>query len=130
MLPHKKQRLWTIGLLVLTLFSFLAETSLACLQKGTGNITMAKECCQSHCQHAMTGDAAVKCCQSHQRDMSQAVPLPLGVKPVLLADSSPFATIIFVPLIYGQDSGRDLLFTTRRPPPSPPFYTLHCTLLI
>src|ERR1700716_1202828 len=71
---HKKHRLWIVGIAILVLLSFFAGTSLACFQKGVGTVHMAEDCCKGHCQHAMVGDMAAQCCQSHQTRVAQMLP--------------------------------------------------------
>jgi hypothetical protein len=123
-------RYWTATLTSVAILTFLVGTSVACLQKGVGNGQIAQACCKGHCHHVMEEALAVKCCQSHQRNISQAVPLSLGVKPALLADSMLTVTFLPVPVMDGQAPGRALLFTAQRPPPTSSLYTIHCSLLI
>lgn len=127
---HKRHRLWIVGVTILALFSFLAGTSLACFQKGTGNIKMAEDCCQGHCQHAMTGEAAADCCQSHHVQVSQALPLSSPAKTIVLAASTLPVALVSPAVLQGPDQSWVRRFIEERPPPSPPFYTLHCALLI
>ena len=117
-------------MITLALFSFLVGTSLACFQKGTGNIKMAEDCCQGHCQHAMTGETAAKCCQSHQAKVSQALPTSSPAKAASLAASTLHVSLILLVGLQGPEPFRVRFTTEDRPPPSPPFYILHCALLI
>src|SRR5581483_9086051 len=125
-----RHRLWIVGVTILALCSFLAGTSLACFQKGIGTTVMAQDCCQSHCQHAMTGEAATDCCQSHHAQAAQPFPSSSPAKTIVLAASAPATALL--PSAAGQSLAQPWLRRPmeERPPPSPPFYTLHCTLLI
>lgn len=127
---HKRHRLWIVGVVTLALVSFLVGTSLACLQKSVGTVQMAEDCCQRHCQHAMSGDVATDCCQSHQVDVSQALPFSPPAKILLLANTTVLVAVI--PLAVSQGPGRLRLqeHTGESPPPESPFYTLYCSLLI
>src|SRR6266540_4608724 len=130
MKQHKKHSLWITGVVILALFSFLAGTSFACFQKGTGSIKMAEDCCQGHCQHAMMGDMAARCCQSHQTKVSQTLPASSAVKATFLAVSTLHGSLILPTVLQSSEQFGVRLSTGERPPPSPPFYTLHCALLI
>ena len=130
MTQHKKHRLWIVGVVILALFSFLAGTSFACFQKGTGNIKMAEDCCQGHCQHAMIGETAAKCCQSHQAKVSQALPASPSAKVIFLAASTLHGSLIPPAVLQDPEQFWVRLSTGERSPPFPPFYTLHCALLI
>ena len=127
---REKPRLWALGVTVLALFSFLAGTSLACFQKGIDNITLAEDCCQSHCQHAMSGEAAADCCQSHHAQASHAFPSSYSVKTLALSVPALFVALIS-PAVWqnlGQAGMRRPI--AERPQPSFPLYALHCALLI
>lgn len=91
---------------------------------------MAEDCCQSHCQHAMVGDMAAKCCQSHQTKVSQALSAAPAAKSIVLAASTVPSSLILPAVLRGPEQFWARLSTGERSPPSPPFYTLHCTLLI
>src|SRR5262245_5877819 len=130
MLQNKKHRLWTVGFLVLTLFFFLAGTSLACFQKGTRNITVAKACCQGHCQHAMTGEVATDCCQSHHPQVSHAFPSSSPAKTFILAVSTLPVALISPATLQSLEHPWIRRSIEEPSSPSPPFYTLHCALLI
>jgi len=130
MMQHRKHRPWIVGVVILALVSFLAGTSLACFQKGTGSIKMAEDCCQGHCQHAMVGDMAAKCCQSHQTKVSQALATTPSAKAIVLAASAVHSFLIPPVVLQGPEQFWVRLSPGERSPPSPPFYTLHCALLI
>src|SRR6266852_1649803 len=127
---HKTHRLWTAGIAILALLSFFAGTSLACFQKGVGTVQMAEDCSQGHCQHAMVGDMAAQCCQSHQTRVSQVLPASSPAKVASFVAHT--LHVALVPLVLRQDQKQSLvrLSTAERPPPFPPLYALHCTLLI
>ncbi len=127
---RNRHRLWIVGVTILALCSFLAGTSLACFQKGTGTIAMAEDCCQSHCQHAMTGEAATDCCQSHHAQASQTFPSSSPAKTLILAASTLSVALIPLAALHIPDQSWARRSVEKRPPPSPPFYTLHCALLI
>lgn len=112
------------------ILTFTVGTSVACLQKGVGNAQIAQACCKGRCYHVMEDALAVKCCQRHQRNVSQAVPLSLGVKPTLVADSLLSMPLLPILMMGGQAPGRALLFTGQRSPPICSLYTLYCSLLI
>lgn len=130
MTQHKKHGLWIAGVVTLALFSFLAGTSLACFQKGVGALTMAEACCKGHCHHAMMGEMAAKCCQSHQTKVSQTLPAAPAAKAVVLEASTVHSSLILPVVLQGPEQFWARLFTGEWSPPSPPFYTLHCALLI
>jgi hypothetical protein len=130
MLQRKRHRFWTMGLLVLTLFAFLAGTSLACLQKSTGTLAMAEDCCQSHCQHAMTGEAAADCCQSQHTQAAPTFPSSAATKTFTPDIFALPVALISPAVLQSLESSCRLLATAEQPLPSPPFYTLHCALLI
>lgn len=130
MKQHKRHRLWIASVTLLALVSFLAGTSLACFQKGTGTVAMAEDCCQSHCQHAMTGEAATDCCQSHHAQASQTFPSSSPAKTLVLVASTLPVALLPPAVLQGLDQSWVRRSLDERPPPSPPFYTLHCTLLI
>jgi hypothetical protein len=123
-------RYWTVTLTTVAILTFIVGTSVACLQKGMGNAEIAQACCKGHCHHAMEEALAVKCCQSHQRNVAQGVPVALGVKSALLADSMLSVVLLPIPILHGQAPSRALLFTAQRPPPTYSLYTIHCSLLI
>ena len=127
---RKKPRLWAVGITVLALFSFLAGTSLACFQKGIGNIALAEDCCQSHCQHAMNGEAAADCCESHHAQASHTLPSLSSVKTLAL--SAPTLLVALISPAVWQNLEQAWLRRpiAERPQPSFPLYTLHCALLI
>jgi hypothetical protein len=127
---HKRHRPWIAGVTILILFSFLAGTSLACVQKGTGNIQMAEDCCQGHCQHAMVGEMATKCCQSHQTKVSQAFVTTPSAKTFFLVASLLHGSLLPPVALQAPEQFWVRLSPGERSPPSPPFYTLHCALLI
>jgi hypothetical protein len=114
---------------MLALLSFFAGTSLACFQKGVGTVHLAEDCCKGHCQHAMVGDMAAQCCQSHQTRVAQVLPVTSPAKIVsLVAYTLPVALILPVNL---QGPARSWVRPTgERPSPFPPLYALYCTLLI
>jgi hypothetical protein len=130
MKQHKKHRLWIAGVTILALCSFLTGTSLACFQRGIATIKMAENCCQSHCQHAMTGEVAADCCQSHHGQASHAFPLSSSAKTFLFMAGLPPAALL--PLAVWQSQEQFWMHSSRQehPPSSPSLYTLHCTLLI
>jgi hypothetical protein len=123
-------RYWTAILTVVAILTFVVGTSVACLQKGIGTDQIAQACCKGHCHHDMKEAQAVTCCQRHQHNVAQAVPLSLGVKPALSADSLLSVALLFTPVIHTQASGRAFLSTTQHSPPTRALYTLHCSLLI
>jgi hypothetical protein len=127
---RNRHRLWIAGVTILALCSFLAGTSFACFQKGTGTVVMAENCCQSHCQHAMTGEAATDCCQSHHTQAAQPFPSSSPAKTIVLAVSS--LSVALIPSVEWHSREQAWLHWSMedRPPPSSPLYTLHCTLLI
>lgn len=130
MKQYEKHRLWIAGVTILALCSFLTGTSLACFQRGIATIKMAEDCCQGHCQHAMTSEAAADCCQSHHGQASHAFPLSPSAKTrVLMAALLP--AVLLPPAVW-QSREQSWVHSSRQehPPPSPSLYTLHCTLLI
>lgn len=126
----QKHCLWIASVTLLALVSFLAGTSLACFQKGTGTIAMAEDCCKGHCQHVMVGDMAAKCCQSHQTKVSQALATTPSAKAIVLGASAVHSFLIPPVVLQGPKQFWLHLSTGERSPPSPPFYTVHCTLLL
>lgn len=130
MKQHKKYRFWLVGVVTLVLFSFLAGTSLACFQKGAESVQQAEDCCKGHCQHAMVGDIAAKCCQGHQTKVSQALPTIPAAKTLILTASTVYSAPIPPTVLQGLAQSWMRLSPEERPPPSPPLYTLHCALLI
>src|SRR5581483_2526932 len=130
MKQHNRHRLWIVGVTILALCSFLAGTSLACFQKGASTVGMAETCCQSHCQHAMMGEAATDCCQSHHTQAAQPFPSSSPAKTIVLAASTLPVTLVLSVAWQSQEQIWLRRSTEERPPPSPPFYTLHCALLI
>ena len=127
---RKKHRLWAVGVTVLALFSFLAGTSLACFQKGTDNVTLAEDCCQSHCQHAMSGEAATDCCQSHHAQASHALPSSSSVKTLAPAFPTLLVALISPAVWQNLEQAWMRRPIVERPQPSSPLYALHCALLI
>ena len=123
-------RYWTTLLTVSAILTFVVGTSTACLQKGTGNGQIARACCEGHCHHNLEEAQAVECCQRHQHDVAQAVPLSLGGKSTPLADSLLPVVSLSTPVIHTPGSGRVLVFQAQHPPPAHTLYTLHCALLI
>lgn len=123
-------RYWTATLTAIAILTFVVGTSVACLQKGVGNGQIAQACCKGHCHHNLEGVLAVECCQRHQHNVAQAVPLSLGVKPTLSADSLLSVVSLSTPVIHTHASARVFLFPTQHPPPTYALYTLHCSLLI
>src|SRR6266404_6483084 len=85
---HTRHRLWIAGITILVLCSFLTGTSLACVHRASVTLKMAENCCQGHCQHAMTGGAATDCCQSHHTQASQTFPSSSPTKTIAFAASS------------------------------------------
>jgi hypothetical protein len=73
---------------------------------------------------------AVTCCQRHQHNVTQEVPLSLGVKPALSADSPLSVALLSLPVLSTHVSGRAFFSTPQHPPPTHALYTLHCSLLI
>lgn len=130
MRPGKQHRLWTVGVVSLALFSFLAGTSLACLQREVGSIKIAKDCCQHHCQHVMAADMAAQCCQNHQTAVSQVLPVVSSAKAVVLAASLMHIALLPPAALQGREQAQVRFRTGERPPPSRAFYSLHCALLI
>jgi hypothetical protein len=127
---HNKYRLWAGGVITLALFSFLAGTSLACLQVGVGSTKMAEDCCKGHCQHVMAADMAAQCCQSHQVKVSQPLPVPPQTKDVSWTAYTLHVSLIPPVVRQGPEQSWVRLSTAEPPPPFPPLYALHCTLLI
>jgi hypothetical protein len=127
---YTQHRLWIVGIATLALLSFFAGTSLACFEKGVGTVRMAEDCGKDHCQHVMVGAIAATCCQSHHTKVSQALPVAPSAKTIVLV-ASTLPGLLIAPVV-GQaaEHCRAHLSTAERPPPSPPLYTLHCTLLI
>jgi len=127
---HSKQHLWIAGIVTLTFLSFFVGTSLACFRKGVGTVQRAEDCCKGHCQHALIGDMATKCCQSHQTKVSQALPASSPTKAASFVAHTPH--VAFAPLVFSPDLQQSWthLSTEERPPPFPPLYALHCTLLL
>lgn len=130
MKQHTKHRFWTVGVVILILFSFLVGTSFACFQKGAESVQQAEDCCKGHCQHAMVGDMAAKCCQSHQTKVSQALPAAPAAKALVLSVSTVYSALIPPTVLQDPAQSWVRLSPAERPPPSPPLYTLHCALLI
>src|SRR4030095_11441169 len=127
---RKTHRLWAVGVTILALVSFLAGTSLACLQKGTGTVAMAEDCCQSHCQHAMSGEAATDCCQSHRAQASHALPSSSSVKTLALAVPTLLVALISPAVWQNLEHAWMRRPIAERPQQSFPLYALHCALLI
>lgn len=125
-----KHRFWTIGVSILVLFSFLAGTSFACFQKGAESVQQAEDCCKGHCQHARVGAMAMKCCQNHHGQVSQALPFFSSAKTLAPAVSQIPVALIPPAVLQGPDRFLVHRSIEKRPPSSPPLYTLHCTLLI
>lgn len=130
MKQHKRHRLWIASVTILALVSFLAGTSLACFHKGTGTVAMAEDCCQSHCQHEMTGEAATDCCQSHHAQVSQALPLSPPTKTLISLAVLLSTTLLPPAVLQGQAPSWVPSCRAEHPPSSPSLYTLHCILLI
>src|SRR5215813_5342323 len=96
---HTTHRLRIAGIAVLVLLSFFAGTSLACFQKGVGTVRLAEDCCKGHCQHAMVGEMAAQCCQSHQTRVARALPTTSLAKVALcIAYTLPVAVLLPVNL--------------------------------
>ncbi len=127
---NKKHHLWLVGTVSLTLLFFLAGTSLACLQKGIGTIKMAEECCQSHCQHAMSGEAATGCCQSQHAQASPVFPSSSPAKTLVLVAILLPVSLLSPAVSQGLDQSCSQRSIEEHSPPSPLLYALHCTLLI
>jgi hypothetical protein len=127
---YKRHRLWIMGIVVLTFFSFLAGTSLACFQKGTGHLKMAEDCCKRHCQHVMAADMAAKCCQSHQVKVSQALPASSSPQAASLVGHALYVSLPLPVILQGPEQSRMHRSTEERPPPFLPLYAFHCTFLI
>jgi hypothetical protein len=73
---------------------------------------------------------AMKCCQSHQTKVSQALPAASTAKALVLAASTVYSALIPPTVLQGPAQSWVRLSPAERPPPSPPLYTLHCVLLI
>ncbi len=128
---YKRYRFWTVGVVALSLLSFLTGTSLACFQREAESIKMAEDCCQGHCQHVMVADMAAKCCQSHQAKVVQALPAASPTKAAFLVASPLHVSLIPPVVLQGLKQSLVHFLTEERPPPqSLPVYTLHCALLI
>ena len=125
---HSRHRYWIVS--ALALLSFLARTSLACLQMEAGSIKMAEDCCKGHCQHIMAADMAAKCCQSHQTKVSQVLPTSSSTQAASLVAHTLSVSLILPVVPQGPEQSRMHGSTEERPPPFPPLYALHCTLLI
>src|SRR5262245_1060565 len=123
-------RYWIALLTAVAILTFVVGTSVACLQKGIGNGEIAQACCKGHCHHNLEEGLAVKCCQRHQHNVTQAVPLSLGAKPTLSANSLLTVVPLFTPVVHTYASVQAFLSLTRRPPPTYALYTLYCSLLI
>ena len=90
---------------------------------------MAEDCCQGHCQHAMVGDRATQCCQSHQTRVSQVLPASSPAKAASFVAHTLHVALILPGILPGPARSWVRL-TEERPPPFPSLYALHCTLLI
>jgi len=113
-----RHRLWILGIVALTSFSFLAGTSLACFQKGTGTLIMAENCCRGQCQHVMVGDMAAKCCQHHQTKVAHALPTTPAAKLSFLT-ASPLPYVLLSPAALHSPEQSWMRFSrAERPPPS------------
>src|SRR5262249_2286048 len=130
MKQRKRHRPWILGIVVLTFFSLLAGTSLACFQKGTGTLTMAENCCRGQCQHAMVGDMATKWCQNHQTKTSHILPTAPAAKISLLTASPLHYTLVLPAVLHSPEQSWVCFSTAERPPPSLSLHTLHCLFLL
>jgi hypothetical protein len=90
---------------------------------------MAEDCCQHHCQHAMMGDLAGQCCQSHQARVSQVLPISSPAKVASFV-AHTLHVALFLPVILPGPARSWVRHTEERPPPFLSLYALHCTLLI
>ena len=113
---------------MLALLSFFAGTSLACFQKGVGTVHLAEDCCKGHCQHVMVGDMAAQCCQSQTR-VSQVLPASSPAKVASFVAHTLHVALLLPVNLQGPTQS-EVRPTGERPPPFPPLYALHCTLLI
>lgn len=123
----QRHHLWSIGVVALALLSFFTGTSLACFQQAAGSAVMAESCCKGHCQHVMIGEAATECCQQHQVSPVQSIPASASAKVLF------FPTFTFLPsaILPPTPTGSEWYSSpARRPPLSPPLYTLYCAFLI
>lgn len=93
-------------------------------------MAMAEDCCQSHCQHAMIGEAAEDCCQSRHVQVSQALPFPPPAKTLVLAISALPIALVPPAVLQSLERPWERQSMEGQSPPYPPFYTLHCALLI
>src|SRR5215471_9385668 len=125
MKQRERHRLWILGVVVLTFFSFLAGTNLACFQKGTGTLKMAENCCRGQCQHVMEGDMAAKCCRSHQTKVSHALPTTPAAKISLFTTSPTHYALIAPAVLHGSEQAWVRFSTAERPPPLHSLHTLH-----
>ena len=123
-------RYWTVILTIVVLVTFVVGTSVAYLQKGVGTGQIAQACCKGHCHHDMAEAQAVTCCQRHQHNVGQAVPVSLGVIPALSANALLSVALLSLSVVPTYASGRAFFSTPRHSPPTPALYTLHCSLLI
>ncbi len=122
-----KPTFWKAGVAVGTLLVFLAGAGLACFQKGA---LAAEECCLKHCQHAVVGSAAAKCCKKPPAKLSGTLPVFSPAKTLSLT-AYPLHVFLIPPAVL-QGQGLSWVRSAHRGPVAlfPPFYTLHCTLLI
>src|SRR5581483_4076944 len=102
---QQKHRLWIVSVGMLVFCSFLAGTSFACFQQGAGARQMAEDCCQHHCQHAMTGEVAADCCQNHRVPVSHALSLSSPVKTLALTASALPIALLSPAVLHGPDQG-------------------------
>jgi hypothetical protein len=130
MARHTQHRLWITGVTILALCAFLTGTSVACFQRGGADSRMAEDCCRGHCQHAMVGKTAAECCQSHQTTGSQVLTTSPSAKVRVLIASALHGWLLPPPALQGTEQSLVRLSMAERPPPFPPLYTLHCTLLL
>ena len=126
---YKRHSFWTACVVTLALLSLVAGVGLACFQREAGSVA-AEKCCQGHCQHAMTGETAVKCCQEPQARVSRVLPAASPAKTAPFV-AYPLYVSVMPPVVLQGSEYFLMHFTTQeRPPPSLPLYTLHCAFLI
>lgn len=127
---HKRHSFWAASAAISVLLTFFTGTSFACFQKGTESIKVAEDCCKGHCQHAMTGERATQCCQSHQGKASQVLPAASLKKITSLTIYILHISLLPPASLPGPEQCWVRVPKEERRPPRPSLFALHCVFLI